>query len=114
MIKASEKSKDKLRRESDYHRNAYARMCHKRNDDRKELFTKIKRADLITVYLSIRHMEGMAGKYVAYRNGLMDAFRIVYGDDEAGRLWERLDKRRERITRLINHMYRVKMRGEKK
>lgn len=98
-----------MRRESDYHRSAYVRMCQKRNDDRKDLFTKIKRADLIVVYLSIRHMEGMAGKYVAYRNGLMDAFRIVYGHDEAGRLWERLDKRRERMTRLFNHMLRVKM-----
>lgn len=108
MIKASEKFKEKLRRESDYHR-----MCQKRNNDRKELFTKIKRADMIVVYLCIRHMEGMAGKYVSYRNGLMDAFRIVYGDDEAGRLWERLDKRRERATRLINHMRMVKMGGEK-
>lgn len=101
-----------MMRESDYHRSAYVRMCQKRNDDRKELINKIKRTDLIVVYLSIRHFEGMAGKYVSYRNGLMDAFRIVYGDDEAGRLWERLDKRREKITRLINHMYRVKMRGE--
>lgn len=101
-----------MRRESDYHRSAYVRMCQKRNDDRKDLFTKIKRADLIVVYLSIRHMEGMAGKHVAYRNGLMDAFRIVYGNDEAGRLWERLDKRRERMTRLFNHMLRVKMGGE--
>lgn len=93
----------------DSYRSAYVRMCQKRNDDRKELINKIKRADLIIVYLSIRHFEGMVGKYGSYRNGLMDAFRIVYGDDEAGRLWEYLDKRRERLTRLINHMLRVKM-----
>lgn len=103
-----------MSRESDYHRSAYVRMCQKRNNDRKELFTKIKRADLIVVYLSIRHLEGMAGKYVSYRNGLMDAFRIVYGNDETGRLWKRLDKRRERMTRLFNHMLKVKMgRGDK-
>ena len=101
---------------SDYHRNAYVRMCQKRDDDRKELITKVKRADLIAVYLSIRHMEGKAGGKVsmAYRNGLMDAFRIVYGHDEAGRLWNSLDKRRERMTRLINHMQRVKMGGEQR
>lgn len=94
---------------SDYHRSAYVRMCQKRNDGRKELIKRVKRVDLIVVYLSIRHMEGMAGKYVAYRNGLMDAFRIVYGHDETDRLWEYLGKRRERMTRLINHMLRVKM-----
>jgi len=97
---------------SDYHKSAYVRMCQKRNDDRKELINKIKRADLIVVYLSIRHFEGMAGSKVSYRNGLMDAFCTLYGHDETDRLWEYLDKRRERITRLINHMYRVKMRGE--
>ena len=101
-----------MRRESDYHRSAYVRMCQKRNDDRKELFTKIKRADLIVVYLCIRHFHSMIGSRVSNRNGLLDAFRIVYGHDETVRLWEYLDKRRERITRLINHMYRVKMRGE--
>lgn len=101
-----------MRRESDYHRSAYVRMCQKRNDDRKELITKIKRADLIVVYFSIRHLEGLVGKGVSYRDGLMDAFCIVYGDDEVGRLWKRLEKRRERMTRFINHMLRVKMGGE--
>jgi len=101
-----------MRRESDYHRSAYVRMCQKRNDDRKELITKIKRADLIVEVLFIKHLDAMAGRRALYRDGLMDAFRIVYGDDEAGRLWERLDKRRERITRLVNHMLRVKMGGE--
>lgn len=114
MIKASEKSKDKLRRESDYHRNAYARMCHKRNDDRKELINKIKRIDLLIVYLCIRHLDAMAGSKVSYREGLMDAFSTLYGQDEADRLWDSLDKRRERVTRLINHMRMVKMGGEKK
>ena len=97
-----------MRKESDYHRSAYVRMCQKRNDDRKKLFTKIKRADLIVVYLSIRHFEGMASKHVSYRDGLIDAFRTVYGLDETNRLWEYLDKRRERMTRLFNYMLRVK------
>ena len=100
-----------MRRESDYHRSAYVRMCQKRNDDRKELITKIKRADLIVVYFSIRHFEISAGKGVSYRDGLMDAFSIVYGHDETDRLWEYLGKRRERMTRLFNHMLRVKMGG---
>lgn len=98
-----------MRRESDYHRSAYVRMCQKRNDDRKELITKIKRADLIVLYLCIRHLEGIAGSKVSYRNGLIDAFRTVYGLDETNRLWEYLIKRRERLTRFINHMLRVKM-----
>lgn len=94
-----------MRRESDYHRSAYVRMCQKRNDDRKELINKIKRADLIVVYLCIRHLDAMAGSKVSYRDGLIDAFRIVYGDDEAGRLWEYLGKRRDRLTRLFNYMH---------
>lgn len=101
-----------MMRESDYHRSAYVRMCQKRNNDRKELINKIKRVDLLIVYLCIRHMDAMAGSRVAYRDGLMDAFRIVYGDIDAGRVWNYLDKRRERVTRLINHMLRVKMGGE--
>lgn len=101
-----------MRRESDYHRSAYVRMCQIRNDDRKELINKIKRADLIVVYLCIRHLEGIAGSKVSYRDGLMDAFRTVYGLDETNRLWEYLIKRRERLTRFINHMLRVKMGGE--
>lgn len=95
-----------MRRESDYHRSAYVRMCQKRNDDRKELINKIKRSDLIIVYLSIRHLEGVAGKYASYRDGLIDAFRTVYGHDEADRLWEYLGKRRERLTRLVNYILR--------
>lgn len=88
----------------DSYRSAYVRMCRKRNNDRKELIERIKKADLFIVYLSIRHMDAMAGSRVAYRNGLMDAFSTVYGYDESARLWEYLDKRRERMTRLINHM----------
>lgn len=103
-----------MMRESDYHRSAYVRMCQKRNDDRKELINKIKRADLIVVYLCIRHLEGIAGSKVSYRDGLMDAFRTVYGLDETNRLWEYLIKRRERLTRFINHMLRVKMGGEQR
>ena len=98
-----------MRRESDYHKSAYVRMCQKRNDDRKELINRIERADLLIVYLCIRHLDGMAGSKVSYRDGLIDAFRIVYGNDETARLWEHLDKRRERMTSLINHMLRVKM-----
>ena len=64
-----------MSRESDYHRSAY-----------------------------VRHMNAMAGSRVAYRDGLMDAFTTVYGYDESARLWEYLDKRRERVTRLIKHM----------
>lgn len=84
-------------------------MCQKRNDDRKELINKIKRADLIVVYLCIRHLEGMAGSKVSYRDGLIDAFHTVYGHDETDRLWEYLGKRRDRLTRLLNHMLRAKM-----
>lgn len=90
----------------------YVMMCQKRNDDRKELIKRIKNVDLMIVYLCIRHLDAMAGTKVSYREGLMDAFRTLYGQDEADRLWEYLDKRRERMTRLINHMLRVKMRGE--
>lgn len=96
----------------DSYRSAYVRMCQKRNDDRKEFINKIKRVDLLIVYLCIRHMDAMAGSRVAYRDGLMDAFRIVYGDIDAGRVWNYLDKRRERLTRLLNYMLRVKMGGE--
>ena len=100
-------------RDSDYHRSAYVRMCQKRNNDRKELIERIKKADLFVVYLCIRHMDAMAGSKVSYREGLMDAFGTLYGQEEADRLWEYLDKRRERVTRLINHMLKVKMvRGE--
>ena len=98
-----------MRRESDYHRSAYVRMCQKRKDDRKELIERIKRVDLIIVYLCIRHLDAMAGSKVSYREGLMDAFSILYGHDEADRLWEYLDKRRERMTKLVNHMQMVKM-----
>ena len=93
-----------MSRESDYHRSAYVKMCRKNNNTRKELINKIKRVDLIIVYLCIRHMEAMAGTKVSYREGLMDAFSTLYGQDEADRLWEYLDKRRERVTRLIKHM----------
>ena len=96
-----------------YYRSAYVKMCQKRNNDRKELIERIKKADLFIVYLSIRHMDAMVGSRMAYRDGLMDAFSTVYGQEEADRLWEYLDKRRERMTRLINHMLKVKMgRGE--
>lgn len=96
----------------DSYMSAYVRMCRKRNNDRKELINKIKRVDLIIVYLCIRHMEAMAGSKVSYREGLMDAFCTLYGQDEADRLWEYLDKRRDRLTRLVNYMQRVKMGGE--
>lgn len=101
-----------MRKESDYHRSVYVRMCQKRNNDRKELIKRIERVDLIIVYLCIRHLDAIAGTKVSYREGLMDAFSTLYGHDEADRLWEHLDKRRERMTRLINHMLKVKMGGE--
>ncbi len=101
-----------MMRESDYHRSAYVRMCQKRNNDRKELIKRIERVDLIIVYLCIRHLDAMAGTKVSYRKGLMDAFSTLYGHDEADRLWDYLDRRRDRMTRLINHMLRVKMGGE--
>lgn len=88
----------------DSYRSAYVRMCQKRNNDRKELINKIKRVDLFIVYLCIRHMDATARSKVSYREGLMDAFSTLYGYDEADRLWEYLDKRRERVTRLIKHM----------
>ena len=96
----------------DSYMSAYVRMCRKRNNDRKELINKIKRVDLIIVYLCIRHMDAMAGSKVSYREGLMDAFCTLYGQEEADRLWEYLDKRRDRLTRLVNYMQRVKMGGE--
>ena len=97
-----------------YYRSAYVKMCQKRNNDRKELIERIKKADLFIVYLSIRHMDAMVGSRMAYRDGLMDAYSTVYGYDESARLWEYLDKRRNRLTRLINHMLKVKMgRGDK-
>ena len=96
-----------------YYRSAYVKMCQKRNNDRKELIERIKKADLFVAYLCIRHLDAMVGSRMAYRDGLMDAFSTVYGQEEADRLWEYLDKRRERMTRLINHMLKVKMgRGE--
>ena len=96
-----------------YYRSAYVKMCRKNNNTRKELINKIKRVDLIIVYLCIRHLDAMAGSKVSYREGLMDAFGTLYGQEEADRLWEYLDKRRDRLTRLINHMLKVKMvRGE--
>ena len=91
------------------YRSAYVKMCRKNNNTRKELIERIKKADLIIVYCCIRHMDAMAGNRVSYRNGLMDAFSTMYGYDESARLWEYLDKRRERVTRLINHMLKVKM-----
>lgn len=99
-------------RESDYHRSAYVKMCQKRNDTRKELIKKIKRADLVSNVVTCLY--GNTTRANAYRDGLMDAFCTLYGQDEADRLWEYLDKRRERITRLINHMIGVKTRGELK
>lgn len=96
-----------MMRESDYHRSAYVRMCQKRNNDRKKLIERIKRVDLIIVYLCIRHLDAMAGTKVSYREGLMDAFSTLYGHDEADRLWEYLDKRRKRVARLLNHMLKV-------
>ena len=71
-----------------YYRSAYVKMCQKRNNDRKELIERIKRVDLIIVYLCIRHLDAMAGSKVSYREGLMDAFGTLYGQEEADRLWE--------------------------
>ena len=98
--------------QDNYMSSAYVRMCQKRKDDRKELIERIKRVDLIIMYLCIRHLDAMAGSKVSYREGLMDAFSILYGHDEADRLWDYLDRRRDRMTRLINHMLKVKMGGE--
>ena len=92
------------------YRSAYFKFCHKYNDIRKELTKKIKRADLVGNVVTCLY--GNSTRASAYRDGLMDAFSIMYGDDEADRLWEYLDKRRDRLTRLINHMLRVKMGGE--
>lgn len=92
---------------SQEYRSAYVRMCQKRNDDRKELINKIKRVDLIIMYLSIRPLGDMVGIRVAYRDGLIEAFRTAYGYDETVRLWEYLDKRRKRVARLLNHMLKV-------
>ena len=58
-----------MSRESDYHRSAYVKMCRKNNNTRKELINKIKRVDLIIVYLCI----------------CMDKMRLI----DCGSIWTR-------------------------
>ena len=92
----------------DNYMSAYVRMCKKRNDDRKELTKKIKRADLVSKVVTCLY--GNSTRASAYRDGLMDAFSIMYGDDETARLWDYLVCRGARVQRYID--YKLKARYE--
>ena len=104
-------------RESDYHmiayrsayRSAYVRMCQKRNDTRKELIKKIKRADLVSNVVT--RLYGNTTRANAYRDGLMDAFSIMYGDDETKLLWEYLKFRSTRVKKYIGYKLRARYGG---
>lgn len=78
--------------------------CAKRGTMTERSLSIRLRESICLLCICIRHMDAMAGSKVSYREGLMDAFGTLYGQEEADRLWEYLDKRRERMTRLINHM----------
>lgn len=95
-----------MRKDGDYYRSAYAKTCQKRNDTRKELIKKIKRADLVSKVVTCLY--GNSTRASAYRDGLMDAFSIMYGDDETARLWDYLDCRRARVQRYIDYKLRVR------
>lgn len=98
-----------MMRESDYHRSAYVRMCQKMNDDRKELIKKIKRADLVSKVVTCLY--GNSTRASAYRDGLMDAFNIMYGGDETDRLWDYLVCRGARVQRYIDYKLRARYGG---
>lgn len=94
-----------MMRESDYHRSAYVRMRQKRNNNRKELIKKIKRADLVSNVVTCLY--GNTTRANAYRDGLMDAFSIMYGDDETKLLWEYLKYRSTRVKKYIEYKRRA-------
>ena len=81
----------------DSYMSAYAKICRKNNEHRKELIKKIKRADLVSKVVTCLY--GNSTRASAYRDGLMDAFSIMYGDDETARLWNYLVCRGARVQR---------------
>lgn len=87
------------------YRSAYFEFCRKNNDIRKELIKKIKRADLVSNVVTCLY--GNTTRANAYRDGLMDAFSIMYGDDEAKLLWEYLGYRRARVKKYIGYKHRA-------
>lgn len=89
----------------DSYRSAYGRICQKWNDDRKELIKKIKRADLVSNVVT--YLYGNTTRANAYRDGLMDAFSIMYGDDETKLLWEYLKYRSTRVKKYIEYKRRA-------
>lgn len=91
-------SQDSLR-----YRSAYFKFCRKNNG--KELIKKIKRADLVGNVVTCLY--GDTTRANAYRDGLMDAFSIMYGDDEAKLLWEYLGYRRARVKKYIGYKHRA-------
>lgn len=90
----------------DNYRSAYAKICRKNNEHRKELIKRIKRADL-NVMVFKDCFTSIAARKGAYRDGLIDAFNIMYGDDETARLWDYLDSRRARVQRYIDYKHRA-------
>ncbi len=86
-------------------RSAYAKFCRKNNEHRKELIKKIKRADLVSKVVT--YLYGNTTRANAYRDGLMDAFSIMYGDDETKLLWEYLKYRSTRVKKYIEYKRRA-------
>lgn len=87
------------------YRSAYAEFCRKNNEHRKELIKKIKRADLVSNVVTCLY--GNTTRANAYRDGLMDAFSIMYGDDETKLLWEYLKYRSTRVKKYIEYKRRA-------
>lgn len=87
------------------YRSAYFKFCRKDNDIRKELIKKIKRADLVSKVVT--YLYGNTTRANAYRDGLMDAFSIMYGDDETKLLWEYLNYRSTRVKKYIEYKRRA-------
>lgn len=98
-------SQDSYRSAYVEYRSAYAEFCRKNNEHRKELIKKIKRADLVSKVVT--YLYGNTTRANAYRDGLMDAFSIMYGDDEAKLLWEYLKYRSIRVKKYIGYKRRA-------
>lgn len=98
-------SQDSYRSAYAEYRSAYAKFCSKNNEHRKELVKKIKRADLVGNVVTCLY--GDTTRANAYRDGLMDAFSIMYGDDEAKLLWGYLGYRRARVKKYIGYKHRA-------
>lgn len=94
-----------MSQDSRRYRSAYAEFCRKNNDIRKELIKKIKRADLVCQVVTCLY--GNTTRANAYRDGLIDAFSIMYGDDETKLLWEYLKYRSARVKKYIQYKHRA-------